>query len=504
MTAKIHFRDYNPKQTILFPQRIDKDIAENDPVRVVDAVVDSLRLENFRGLYNERGRSPYHPKMMLKAVIYGYMNNLYSCRKIESALKRDIHFIWLAGYEQPDFNTINRFRNRVKEEINRVFTQLVVILAEKGFVTLDVEYIDGTKIESKANKYTFVWRKTTEKNRARLIGKIKALLEQIDEAMAQENAREGNRLDFTPSELMSIADELNRSLQEEPEPATKEGKRHRKEKGKQVRRLKEHAGKLGEYDRKLRILGGRNSYSKTDPDATFMRMKEDAMNNGQTKPGYNLQIGTENQFILDFGLFQHPGDPFTLIPTLGSFASRYHRLPRTVVADAGYGSEENYRFMEEAGIAAYVKYNRFHIEQRKRYQPDPFSPLRGSCFKAKGDRIIEVNHRLNGYRQKARGRLTSEEGIKHRGRRCIEPEAVFGQMKYDMAYKRFRHFGIDKVRMDFAFFAIAFNLKKMCSAMAKKAIGGGTDPKRAPITVIALILYVKNPKFKADSQNMAA
>ena len=554
MAAKIHFRDYNPKQTILFPQRIDKDIAENDPVRVVDALVDSLRLENFRGLYNERGRSPYHPKMMLKAVIYGYMNNLYSCRKIESALKRDIHFIWLAGYEQPDFNTINRFRNRVKEEINRVFTQLVVILAEKGFVTLDVEYIDGTKIESKANKYTFVWRKTTEKNRARLIGKIKALLEQIDEAMAQENAREGNRLDFTPSELMSIADELNRSLQEEPEPATKEGKRHRKEKGKQVRRLKEHAGKLGEYDRKLRILGGRNSYSKTDPDATFMRMKEDAMNNGQTKPGYNLQIGTENQFILDFGLFQHPGDPFTLIPTLGSFASRYHRLPRTVVADAGYGSEENYRFMEEAGIAAYVKYNRFHIEQRKRHQPDPFSPqslyynaegdyyvcpmgqhmervgtvrsrtesgyatesarykarrcagcpLRGSCFKAKGDRIIEVNHRLNGYRQKARGRLTSEEGIKHRGRRCIEPEAVFGQMKYDMAYKRFRHFGIDKVRMDFAFFAIAFNLKKMCSAMAKKAIGGGTDPKRAPITVIALILYVKNPKFKADSQNMAA
>lgn len=114
-----------------FPHRLDKDIAGNDPVRVVDAVIDNLKLENFRKLYKERGRSPYHPKMMLKAVIYGYMNNLYSCRKIESALKRDIHFIWLAGYEQPDFNTINRFRNRVKEEINHVFTQLVIILAEK-------------------------------------------------------------------------------------------------------------------------------------------------------------------------------------------------------------------------------------------------------------------------------------------------------------------------------------------------------------------------------------
>ena len=163
---------------------------------------------------------------------------------------------------------------------------------------------------------------------------------------------------------MSMADELNRSLQEAPKPVTKEEKRHRKEKEKQIRQLKEHAGKLNEYDEKLRILDGRNSYSKTDHDATFMRMKEDAMNNGQTKPGYNLQLGTENQFILDFGLFQSPGDPLTMITFFNSFAGRYHRLPDKAVADSGYGSEENYRFMEEAGIAAYVKYNWFHREQR--------------------------------------------------------------------------------------------------------------------------------------------
>ena len=313
MSAKVHFRDYNPKQMLLFPQRLDKDIAENDPVRVVDAVIDSLKLENFRNLYNERGRSPYHPKMMLKAVIYGYMNNLYSCRKIESALKRDIHFIWLAGYEQPDFNTINRFRNRVKEKTNRVFTQLVVMLAEKGFITLDVKYIDGTKIESKVNKYTFVWRKTTEKNRAKLTARIEALLEQVDEAVAQENARGDGGQNFSPANLMAMADELNRSLQEAPEPVTKEERRHRKEKEEQARQLREHAVKLGEYDEKLRILGNRNSYSKTDHDTTFMRMKEDTMNNGQTKPGYNLQVGTENQFILDFGLFQSPGAPLAMI-----------------------------------------------------------------------------------------------------------------------------------------------------------------------------------------------
>lgn len=555
MPTKIHFRDYNPKQMILFPQRLDKDIAENDPVRVVDAVIDNLRLDNFKKLYKERGRSPYHPKMMLKAVIYGYMNNLYSCRRIEAALKRDIHFIWLAGYEQPDFNTINRFRNRVKEEINQVFTQLVIVLAEKGFVTLDVEYIDGTKIESKANKYTFVWRKSTEKNRARLMGRITALLEQIDESMAQENAEQENGQSFTPAELMNIAEELNRSLESGPAPETKEQKEKRKERRKQIKQLKEHADKLGEYDEKLRILGDRNSYSKTDHDATFMRMKEDAMNNGQTKPGYNLQIGTENQFILDFGLFQTPGDPLTMIPFYTSYHNRYGRLPQTGVADSGYGSEENYRFMEEAGIEAYVKYNWFHREQRMHYEPNPFSvqalyynadddyyvcpmgqhmvrvgavrsktesgyvtesvrykarrcegcPLRSSCFKAKGDRIIEVNHRLNEYRRKARERLTSEDGLKHRGRRCIEPEAVFGQMKYNMAYKRFRHAGMDKVNMDFAFFAIAFNLKKMCSKIAKQAKKGGNTPPSGLFLLFYPIILTENRTFlKVHKKSIAS
>ena len=136
------------------------------------------------------GRCPYHPRMMLKVIIYAYMNNIYSCRRIEQLLLRDIHFIWLAGYEKPDFITINRFRNRLKDEINNIFTQLVLVLADKGFVSLDVEYVDGTKIESKANKYTFVWRKTVERNRARLIEKVKALLAQVDDCMAQDNARQ--------------------------------------------------------------------------------------------------------------------------------------------------------------------------------------------------------------------------------------------------------------------------------------------------------------------------
>src|SRR5574344_37916 len=517
--AKIHFRPYIPNQTVLFPSRIDENIKDNDPVRILSAVVDQLNLDNFKRLYKETGRSPYHPKMMLKVILYAYMNNIYSCRKIEKLLLRDIHYMWLAASEKPDFITINRFRNRVRKEINSVFTQLVLILAEKGFITLDVEYIDGTKMESKANKYTFVWRRSVEKNRAKLQNKIRTLLRQVDDVIARENTKEDASVEFTPETLTEIVDELKSALDKEPGTKDKEKKKAFREKKREIKELEAHRDKLVEYDNHLETLEGRNSYSKTDPDATFMRMKEDAMNNGQTKPGYNLQIATENQFITDFAFFPNPTDTLTLIPFFNSFRERYNRLPGTAVADAGYGSEENYRFMQENRIEAFVKYNFFHKEQRPRYVPNPFHPeslyynieqdyyvcpmgqhmnrigtkrdktasgyvtqsarykaqrcegcpLRGSCFKARGNRIIEVNHRLNEYKKQARERLTSEEGIKHRGRRCIEPEAVFGQMKYNMAYRRFRHVGKEKVTMDFAFFVIAFNIKKMCAKIAKEA-----------------------------------
>ena len=509
--AKIQFLPYLQNQMVLFPQRIDEDIAEDSPVRIINSVVDHLDLSKILALYSDVGCYGYHPRMMLKVVLYAYMNNIYSCRKIESLLLRDIHFIWLAGYQKPDFITINRFRNRVKKEMNGIFTQIVLVLASKGLVSLDAEYIDGTKIESKANKYTFVWRRSVEKNRAKLLEKIRILLEQIDDEVAQENSKEEKKVEYTPELLTEIVDELKDSLSQE-----NEDKEEEKNKKKAVRELERKAEKLKEYDNHLEIMGNRNSYSKTDHDATFMRMKEDAMMNGQTKPGYNLQIATENQFIIDFGLFHNPTDTLTLIPFFKSFSDRYGKLPGKTVADSGYGSEENYRFMEENGMDAYVKYNYFHKEHRPRYIPDPFKsenffynekddycvcpmgqhmqrigtkkgktesgyttesgiyqavnchgcPLRGMCFKASGNRTVLVNHRLKAYKKKASDLLTSEEGIKERGRRCIEPEAVFGQIKSDMAYRRFRHFGKDKVYMDFAFFAVAFNLKKMCKKTA--------------------------------------
>ena len=518
MPENLHFRSYDPDQTLLFPQRIDRDIPKDDPVRILKSVIESLDLSGFKKLYHERGRSPYHPKMMLMVILYSYMNNVYSCRKIEKLLYRDIYYIWLSGYQKPDFATINRFRNRVKNEIGHIFTLLVLILVEKGFVTLEIEYLDGTKIESKANKYTFVWRKSVERNREKLLEKIRVLLQQINEQMAQDKAADVDTLELTPQTLCEISKEFKEALGSAPEAKTKEEKAAQRGKNKMFKELERHGEKLAEYNSRLEQMEGRNSISKTDPSATFMRMKEDAMCNGQTKPGYNLQISSENQFITDFALFPNPTDTLTFIPFFGSFPGRYGRFPKRVVADSGYGSEENYRFMDEAGIEGFVKYNRFHLEHRPRYKPDTFHPdslyyneegdyyicpmgqrmsrtgtvqtrteggyisqsacyrairckgcpLRCLCYKAKANqRTIRVNHRLNSYKRKACELLTSEEGIKERGRRCIEPEAVFGQMKSNMAYRRFRHMGKDKVVMDFTFFAIAFNIKKLCSMMRK-------------------------------------
>ena len=555
MSTNLHTKSYSNKDWLFFLLNPNEDIAENDPVRIVDAVVEGLDLSGFKKLYRERGRCAYHPKMMLKVILYAYMNNIYSCRKIEKVIQRDIHYIWLASQERPDFVTINRFRNRVKKEINDIFTQVVLLLAERGFITLDVEYVDGTKIESKANKYTFVWRKSVEKNRARLQEKIRVLLGQIDDVIAQDKAAEAESVEFTPETLNTLIDELKAALAAGPEPADKEQRKRQREKKRRIKELEKHRDKLGEYDGRLEQLGGRNSMSKTDPDATFMRMKEDAMNNGQTKPGYNLQLSAENQFITDFALFPNPTDTLTLIPFFNSFLNRYGHLPPVAVADSGYGSEENYRFMDEAGMEAYVKYNRFHLEQRPRYKPNPFHhdnfhynadgdyyvcpmgqhmtrvgtshsktasgyrsenaryraqnckgcPLRCLCYKAKGDRrTIEVNHRLNQYKRKARELLTSEEGIRHRGRRCIEPEAVFGQMKSNMAYRRFRHFGKDKVTMDFAFFAIAFNIKKMCSKIEKQAKNGKNTPHFGLFLLISRFSSPENRIFLEKTQKSVA
>ena len=510
--AKLAIKSDNRKQNLLLPPSLDELVPENHMVRVVDAVLDRLDISDILSTYRGGGNSAFNPKMMLKVLVFAYLSNVYSSRRIEELLKRDIYFMWLAGMKRPDFRTINYYRGkRLKEGFDTVFTQVVRLLHEEGFVSLKVQYIDGTKIESVANKYTFVWRGSVEKYDARLKAKTEALLRQIEQNHAIENQENPVPEELTAEEVTKRVERIKEKVD-----ADNLGKEERKAL-KQIET--DSVPRMNRYREQLETMGSRNSYSKTDPDATFMRMKEDAMLNGQLKPGYNVQISTENQFITNFGIYQRPTDTLTMISYLESFKARYGMQSEEIVADSGYGSEENYEYMFSNGMTPYVKYNMFHVEQRRGYRNNPFRvsnlfynpdddfyvcpmgqklkfirqekrytasgyqqtvsvyragrcegcPLRGQCHKSKRDRQIEVNHTLDDYKARARELLTSEQGIKHRSNRPIEPEAVFGQIKECGRFRRLRLKGLTGAKIDFGLKALAHNLRKLAQSWAKSS-----------------------------------
>ena len=510
--AKLAIKSDNRKQNLLLPPSLDELVPENHMVRVVDAVLDRLDISDILSTYRGGGNSAFNPKMMLKVLVFAYLSNVYSSRRIEELLRRDIYFMWLAGMKRPDFRTINYYRGkRLKEGFDAVFTQVVRLLHEEGFVSLKVQYIDGTKIESVANKYTFVWRGSVEKYDARLKAKTEALLRQIEQNHAIENQENPAPEELTAEEVAERVERIREKV---------DADNLSKEERKALKQIETDAvPRMNRYRGQLETMGPRNSYSKTDPDATFMRMKEDAMLNGQLKPGYNVQISTENQFITNFGIYQRPTDTLTMISYLESFKARYGMQSEEIVADSGYGSEENYEYMFSNGMTPYVKYNMFHVEQRRGYRNNPFRvsnlfynpdddfyvcpmgqklkfirqekrytasgyqqtvsvyracrcegcPLRGQCHKSKRDRQIEVNHTLDDYKARARELLTSEQGIKHRSNRPIEPEAVFGQIKECGRFRRLRLKGLTGAKIDFGLKALAHNLRKLAQSWAKSS-----------------------------------
>ncbi len=521
--AKVVFKSYNQNDNLLFPPCLGDFIAENDPVRVLNAIVDNLDISRIEDSYEGGGASSYNPRMLVKVVFYAYLQNVYSGRKMEQLLKRDVNFMWLSGMQRPDFNTINLFRkNRLADVVDDIFTQVVQMLVDGKFVSLDVQYIDGTKIEASANKYTFVWKKATRTNQGKLDKKMKAILAEAERELNMELGEPSEEV-MTSEEIKARTDKIIAEMDEKGV-----SDKNLRKTIKEVR--EEHVSKMKEYEDKLETLGERNSYSKTDPDASFMRMKEDAMNNGQTKPGYNIQISTENQFITHYSTSWRANDWGTFINHMDSFEERYGKHSNEVVADAGYGSEENYEYLDINEIDGYVKYNMFHTELKKKTIKNPFlpehlyynkqndffvcpmgqhmtyagnkqrisdlgyvsqtklyqaqncegCPLRCLCFKGKGNRVIDVNVKSRMYRDKAKEMLTSERGLYHRSMRPVEPEAVFGQIKYDGGFKRFHYRGNRLVKAEFATLAIAHNIKKMASKMcAERNQQAAVTPRKA-------------------------
>lgn len=483
------FKTYSQNQIFLIPPTFDELVDANHPVRTVSEVIDKLTLNPLLDTYKGGGTSSYHPRMLLKVLVYSYLSNIYSSRKIEAGIKENIHMMWLAGMTKPDHNTINRFRSeRLKGIIKEVFSQVVMLLTESGHVGLQEVYTDGTKIESAANRYTFVWGKAIKTNKEKMAVQLEELWN-YTQAVAKEELK-----DTAPTEFTTIDSEKVKQTVEKIEQALSGKQVDKKVKQKLGYIKKNFPANLEKYAKQEQILSGRNSYSKTDTDATFMRMKEDHMRNGQLKPGYNLQISTNKQFILHYSLHQSSTDTNTFISHLEQYRSLYKTLPKTITADAGYGSEENYQYLEQNNIEAFVKYNLFRKEQQEKksgnkllhdIEKDVFILPDGQVMNKTGVRIrrtatgylqtlhryqlqgdqtarfIEVNHNLERHKEKAREKLLSEKGIKHCKQRAHDVEPVFAAIKHNRGFKRYYLKGLQKVEIETGLLSIAHNLKKM-------------------------------------------
>ena len=515
------FKPYVMDQMALMPVSYEEMIPPEHLVRVINKAVDKINLQPLLDQYAGGGTSSYHPRMMLKVLVYAYCKKLYTSRKIAEALRENIHFMWISGGNRPDFRTLNDFRvNRMGPVIAEVFCTVIEYLIEGGYVKLENYFADGTKIEADGNKHKVVWAKRKDRYQNRVKEQIKELLKQIEATNEAEQSEYGERDleenggsgDLDSERLKQKMEELNQRLKN-------------KVSGEKVKVARQAMKKLEtdclprleKYEQQTKTLAGRNSYSKTDPDASCMQMKEDrGAKRPWPKPAYNIQTGTEGQFIVGYSVHNRGGDPNCLIPHLEGVRRGLKRLPEKVVADAAYGSEENYAYLEKHQVENYLKYNTFYqdthhyrnpeIIRKHQFRADHFEydaekdqficpakqrlnyvftgkyksdngyesqrrqyecvncqdcPLKPECTKAKGNRRIQESFKLMDYRKQARTNLTSDQGEILRARRSVEVETVFGHIKHNMAFRRFHLRRLEKVKTEWGLVCIAHNMRKL-------------------------------------------
>lgn len=516
---KVVFKEYTQNQLSL-PLDMECLIPPTHMVRVINQAIDQMDLSPLLEQYPGGGRASFHPVMMTKLIVYAYTDKIFSSRRIEKAARENIMYMWLCGGNTPDFKTINTFRSeRMKEVLLHVFGEVVDLLARQGYIKLENYFLDGTKIEANANKYSWVWGKSTKRYKENLQKKCRELFALAESLNEEENQTYGeDNLEELGNEEKPIdsaaIEEAVKRIDEKlaAEPTNKPLKK--------AKRIIEtdYLPRMQKYEHQEALLAERNSYSKTDTDATFMRMKEDHMKNGQLKPGYNVQIGTENQYIVGYSLHQQAGDTSCLKDHLAILENqRQGQMPKNIVADAGYGSEENYACLKEKGLGNYVKYNTFHKEATRKWKNDPTRvqnwryekdldvyycsygrklcfqyertqksksgysslvrvyesescedcPHRDRCVKSEkpeAKRRIYINRKANALRAQARANLTGEYGLLMRSLRPVEVESVFGQIKGNFGMRRFSLRGLEKVTLEWGWHCIAHNMRKLAAA----------------------------------------
>lgn len=510
------------------PLNIDYMIPVNDSVRLLSQFVEEMDLTDLYSTYSKIKENQVSPRKMLKIMTYGYMNKIYSSRDIEKACRRDINFMFLLeGASAPDHATFARFRSlHFAPCSERILAETAKFLYKIGEISGDAIFIDGTKIEAYANKYTFVWKKAVTKNMAKLLIKVADLVKECEELY-------DIKLIYKNEVQMKHVKKLRKKLYALKKSEGIEfvhgcGKR-KTALQRSIEKLEEYLSKFKEYTQKVYTCGDRNSYSKTDVDATFMRMKEDAMKNGQLKPAYNVQHGVDSEYITWLTVGPQPTDTTTLIPFLKSMEENLKFKYLKIVADAGYESEENYSFIEENNQIAFIKPSNYEISKTRKYKNDIGKienmdyneekdlyicrngkqlkaenikirksktgyesektiyvcedcndcTYKGSCIKGNNcktpleERVkrLETSKKFNRQRKSDLERILSEEGCLLRMNRSIQAEGSFAQIKQDMNFRRFMCRGQKNVLAESILLAMAHNINKLHS----KIQAGRTD-----------------------------
>ncbi len=518
---KIIQRDYTSFSLyyqIKLPLDLEISIPSDDPVRLVSAFVEEMDLSELYKTYGRIRKNQATPRQMLKLVIYAAMNRIYSSRDIRKACKRDINFMYLLeGMPAPDHATIARFISLHFSACAKVLlAQMSDLLYLLGEISGKTIFIDGTKIESAANKYTFVWKRAITKNQARLYTKLTSFVAECEELYGIRTVYHDQISIHT---LKRLKKQLCRVKVQEGIVFVHGIGRRKTQLQKSLEQLDQYLEKLKEYTKKLYTLGDRNSYSKTDPDATFMRMKEDAMRNGQLKPAYNIQHGVDSEYITWIDISPRPTDTCTLIPFLKDMESHLGFKYSEIVADAGYESEENYLFIEGNGQTAYIKPQNYEISKTRKYKKDisrrenmeyhadrdsyicrngreltvtnerrsktasgyvsvktyyrspdcTGCPYKTECIKGnncktpmeKRNKVLMVSKTMSQKRAEDLERITSEYGTMLRMNRSIQAEGSFADVKEDMNFRRYLYRGKANALAESILLAMGRNINKL-------------------------------------------
>jgi len=507
-------QEYCTTYQLKLPVEIEKIIEISDPVYTFSEVFAHIDPKKYLAVKESKtGRKRYDAETLLKVVLFAFMEHGYiSLREIEKLCKTDIRFMWLLqDNPAPSHMTIGTFMKEcLLENMGDIFKDINEYIFKAEHVDMNHIYIDGTKITANANKYSWVWKKNSIRQRSKVFKKVTALLEEMNESISAHGVKFGIRSEYAVEYLEELLKHYSNLMGLDPDNLVS-GSGHRKSPEQRFyEKLAKQIECLKKYAEHTRICGEhRNSFSKTDHDATFMRMKKDYMGNDQLLPGYNIQMGVCDEYITVYDIQQYASDMDCFKPLMEKFRETYGRYPEYPVADAGYGSFNNYLYCEEHGMKKYMKFSMYEKESKdKKYRDDPYRavnfpinengkpicpngkefhylysrPIKGNkygrteelyqcedcsgcrqkekCCKCQGNRIVRINEELTCFHQEVLNNLNSIQGAMLRMNRSIQAEGTYGSIKWNRGYTRARRRGLKGLNLEIGLISCGFNLHK--------------------------------------------